>query len=290
MHAQKSQCHLEFPCIVTFTRSEHPGRLDTRPSAGKNLAALRACARGPPAGHAGLGVFLWAGLTAAAGSDPSSPHQDGVSSESRGRPDLPLPGNPQGCRRSGRPPAVQPVPLASAGRCPCAPSWAARQDASPLLFPGPARCVPVLAPRARGGAGGRALPDRPSRLSLKGVCGRVDAGHPHSPGPAAGTPGQPVRRQHRQHQALVRTTLPSSSGHPWGSSGLQGALAAGLPCPSRGGALAISLGDGACAAPAGCCPARPRRGSRRPGPTEPVGVCDASCPALGLCAFILRPY
>lgn len=124
---------------------------------------------------------------------------------------------------------------------------------------------------------------------------------PAQPGPGRGDPrpagaappsGESAegRRQHRQHQALVRTTLPSSSGHPWGSSGLQGALAAGLPCPSRGGALAISLGDGACAAPAGCCPARPRRGSRRPGPTEPVGVCDASCPALGLCAFILRPY
>lgn len=124
---------------------------------------------------------------------------------------------------------------------------------------------------------------------------------PAQPGPGRGDPrpagaappsGESAegRRRHRQHQALVRTTLPSSSGHPWGSSGLQGALAAGLPCPSQGGALAISLGDGVCAAPAGCCPARPRRGSRRPGPTEPVGVCDASCPALGLCAFILRPY
>lgn len=61
---------------------------------------------------------------------------------------------------------------------------------------------PRPAPRARGGAGGRALPDRPSRLSLKGVCGRVDAGHPHSPGPAAGTPGQPVRR--RPQESLRR--------------------------------------------------------------------------------------
>lgn len=32
---------------------------------------------------------------------------------------------------------------------------------------------PRPAPRARGGAGVRALPDRPSRLSLKGVCGRA---------------------------------------------------------------------------------------------------------------------
>lgn len=197
---------------------------------------------------------------------------------------------------------MQPVPLASAGRCPRAPSWAARQDAAPLLFPGPARCVPVLAPpRVLGVApgAGRCQTVRPGCRSRRVWEGRRRP--PAQPGPGRGDPrpagpappsGESAegRRRHRQHQALVRTTLPSSSGHPWGSSGLQGALAAGLPCPSRGGALAISLGDGACAAPAGCCPARPRRGLRRPGPTEPVGVCDASCPALGLCAFILRPY
>lgn len=187
---------------------------------------------------------------------------------------------------------------------PCSPCPSRLRVVARALRPGPpGRTQPPFSSLARRAAfpssprpacsGWRRGPGaaRPSVPAVaQGVCGRVDAGHPHSPGPAAGTPGQPVRRQHRQHQALVRTTLPSSSGHPWGSSGLQGALAAGLPCPSRGGALAISLGDGACAAPAGCCPARPRRGSRRPGPTEPVGVCDASCPALGLCAFILRPY
>lgn len=112
------------------------------------------------------------------------------------------------------------------------------------------RSRPHPAPRARGGAVGQARPDCVSWLSLKGVCRRVDRSCCRESLRRAAAAAAPSGR--------VPTTLPSSSGHPWASSGLQGALGTGLPCPSREGALAISLGDGTCGAPAGCGPARPR--------------------------------